>query len=579
MKNRNVKYDIVYIAMFLFFALLVIGTVCAYKGPGLAEDFFGGESGYEMGWHTADGDAVILDKLNKTAGTSAGESFSVYNTIPQDIVEGDALCFRSKNIFYQVYIDGKLHYAPYVPESPVYTKSYGTEWNYVNIPVEDAGKEIEIRMTYVYESARSCIDHISIAQPGAAILNTLGSKLVAFITCVLLLFVGLLLMVADIPINMRASKNHELRYLGLFAVSIAIWCLSETNLIQFYLGDNRIMQIVSCGSLMLIPIPTVLYLDTAFGFRHKFVVPLICILSTALFVVCWGLHFTGVADIHETLSLSHVMLVFTAVVLLYTIVRNSIVVSQKKSRNIYRILRTIGLSGISVATVLDVIRYYRGNGTDSAMFVRIGLLVFIICFGSSSLEKTINAVKLGARSEFVAQLAYLDGLTRIGNRTAFQEHLVDLEKIKDETPAIGIVMFDVNDLKYVNDHMGHHQGDDMLVCSAEIIKEAFENKDSQCFRIGGDEFAVLINGEDVQKQYEKGIVRFREKMEEYNGLSDKKFRISIASGFAMYDEAHKGTKLMDIYQQADKLMYDNKKEMKKKEIPPEEYYKTNVLTH
>lgn len=575
MKNRNAKYDIVYIIMFFLFAVFVIGTICAYKGPTLADDFFGQGTDYETGWHTAEGNPIILEKLNKTEGTKAGEAYSIYNTIPDTVREGDALCFRSKNIFYQVYIDGELRYDPYVPESPVYTKSYGTEWNYVDIPVEDAGKEIEIRMTYVYGDSRACIDHLSIAKPGGAILDTLGSKMVAFITCVLLLFVGLLLMVADIPINIRANKNHELRYLGLFAVSIAIWCLSETNLIQFYLGDNRIMQIVSCGSLMLIPIPTVLYLDTAFGFRHKFVVPMICLMSAGLFVVCWGLHFAGIADIHETLSLSHFVLIFTAAVLLYTIVRNSVVVSQKKSRNVYRILRTIGLSGISVATVADVVRYYRGNGTDSAMFVRIGLLVFIICFGSSSLEKTINAVKLGVQSEFVAQLAYLDGLTRIGNRTSFQEHLVDLEKIKDEVPAIGIVMFDVNDLKYVNDHMGHHQGDAMLVKSANIIKAAFENNDSMCFRIGGDEFAVLISGERVEEQYEEGIAHFHEKMEAYNALPDKKLRISIASGFAIYNESRMGTKLMNIYQEADKRMYDNKREMKKNQVPPEEYYKSH----
>ena len=133
--------------MFLFFAVLVVGTVCAYKGPGLADDFFGQETDYAKGWHTAKGDPVTLDKLNKTEGTKVGEAYSIFNTIPENISEGDALCFRSKNIFYQVYIDGELRYDPYVPEGPVYTKSYGTEWNYVNIPANDAGKEIEIRMT------------------------------------------------------------------------------------------------------------------------------------------------------------------------------------------------------------------------------------------------------------------------------------------------------------------------------------------------------------------------------------------------------------------------------------------------
>lgn len=572
MKNRYGLYNIIYAAMFLFFAMMVVLPLWQYQGPAPVEDFFTEGMDYEKGWFTEGGNTVLLNKLNKVENTEPGKEFSIYNIIPENIDEGDALCFRSKNIFFQVYVDGELLYDPYVPDSPIYTQSYGTKWNYVKIPVKDAGKQIEIRVTYVYAGSRACMDYIHIAQPGAVILNTIGDKLVAFVTCILLLFIGILLIVADIPINMRSQKNHELRYLGLFALSIALWCTSETNLIQFYLGDNRLMQVVSCGALMLIPIPTTLYLDAAFGFRHKIVVPLICNTSIAVFVLCWGMHFLHIADIHETLSVSHVMLAVTAIILLYTIIRNSVVVSDKQSRNIYRILRTIGLSAISVAAVADIIRYYYGNGTDSAMFVRIGLLLFILCFGSSSLEKTINAVKLGVQSEFVAQLAYIDGLTRIGNRTSFQEHLVDLEKTKDDVDAIGIVMFDVNDLKYVNDNMGHHQGDDMLVKSADIIRAAFEGHD--CFRIGGDEFVVLMHGEDVQERYEEGLERFTKQVERFNEVPDKKFRISIAHGFAKYDRTCKGTKLMDIYQLADKQMYQNKKRMKENQIPPEKYYAT-----
>ena len=570
MKNRYWLYNVIYTAMFLFFIIMVALPLWQYQGPAPVEDFFAEGMDYEKGWFTEGGNTVLLDKLNKVENTEAGKEFSIYNIIPEDIEEGDALCFRSKNIFFQVYVEGELLYEPYVPESPIYTESYGTKWNYVRIPVKDAGKQIEVRVTYVYAGSRSCIDYIHISQPGAVILNIIGDKLVAFVTCILLLFVGILLIVADVPVNMRAQKNHELRYLGLFALSIAIWCLSETNLVQFYLGDNRLMQVVSCGALMLIPIPTVLYLDAAFGFRKKVIVAFICNFSIGVFVLCWGLHFLHIADIHETLTVSHIMLAVTAVILFYTIIRNSVVVSGKQSRNVYRILRTIGLSAISVATVADIIRYYYGNGTDSAMFVRIGLLLFILCFGSSSLEKTINAVKLGVQSEFVAQLAYIDGLTRIGNRTSFQEHLVDLEKMKDDIDAIGIVMFDVNDLKYVNDNMGHHQGDDILVKSADIIRGAFEGHD--CFRIGGDEFVVLLHGEEVQENYEAGLERFTKKIERHNAMPDKTFRISIAHGFAKYDRECKGVKLMDIYQMADKQMYQNKKRMKAQQIPPEKYY-------
>lgn len=572
MKNQYKKYDLIYTIMLLITAFIIIFPLATYKGPNLMEESFHSTIAYKTGWHTADGELVSLNKLTSINGTKAGEAFSIYNTIPSDIREGDFLCFRSKNIFFQVYIDNTLQYSPYVPENPIYTKSNGTDWNYIALPVTDAGKEIEFRITYVYDNARACMDHICIAQPGSAILDTLADRLVAFITCVLLLFVGLLLIVADIPVNMRSEKNHELRYLGLFAVSISIWCTSETNLIQFYLGDSRLMQVVSCSSLMLIPIPMVLYLNAAFGFRHKYWVPVFSALSITQFVVCWGLHFLGIADIHETLTLVHVLLILFAIVLMYTIVYNTYLKNNKGRRNIYHILRTIGLIAISIATFIDVARYHLGIGTDSALFVRIGLLLFILCFGSSSLEKTINAVKLGVQSEFVAQLAYHDGLTGIGNRTAFEERLAELELVKDELPAIGIVMFDVNDLKYVNDHLGHHYGDMMLVASADIIRFSFEAASGKCFRIGGDEFAVILDGDTVQKDYEESIAHFFEQTKQFNEQPDKDFRISIAYGFASYDINNKGIKLMDIYQQADKQMYENKRNMKAKQIPPEEYY-------
>lgn len=573
MRNRKRKYDIVYTLMLIFFAAMVVWPICAYKGPDMAGDFFGQETDYETGWKDASGEEVNIDKLNRVKGTKAGEEFSVFNIIPSTIQEGDALCFRSKNIFFQVYIDGKLQYEPYVPEGPTYTRSNGTDWNYIQLPSTAAGKQLEVRVTYVYNNSRACMDNICIAKPGGAILKTLGNKIVAFVTCILLLFVGVLVIVADIPINMGSRKNHELRYLGLFSISIAIWCLSETNLVQFFMGNHRIMQTLSCSALMLIPMPIILYLDSAFGFRHKFLVSAMCVISATQFVLCWGLHLLGIADIHETLTVTHIMLAVTAIILLYAIIRNYVVTRKNHKRSVYRILRTIGLSGISLATAADIFRYYRGNGSDSALFVRIGILLFIICFGSSSLEQTINAVKLGIKSEFVAQLAYRDGLTQIGNRTSFEEHLVDLEKVKDELDAVGIVMFDVNDLKYVNDNMGHHYGDDMLVQSAELIQMSFDSVDAECFRIGGDEFAVLLSGEHVQQRYEESIVRFSDGMKQYNQQSDKKFRISIAYGFAVYNQACTGSKLMDIYQQADMEMYHKKKEIKATQVPPEEYYK------
>lgn len=572
MEKLNKKYHVMYGIMILFFIFAVIWMLTHYKGSSFSGESFSVSAGFDKGWKTEAGDEVAVKNLSKLSGVEPYKQFSLYNVLPENLEEGASLYYRSKNIYYEVYIDGVLIYEPYIPQNTFYTKSFGTRWNCIPVASSNAGKPIEIRITTVYDDARAGMDYMYIGSSAGLVLKIIGEKVVAFITCILLLFVGILLIIADIPINMQNQKNHELMYLGLFAVSIAIWCLTETNLFQFLTGDSRMMQVISCYSLMLIPIPMVLYLNAAFGFRNRFVVSVFSTLSFLEFAICMVLHFLNIADVHETLRFTHIMLALSAGIMFYMIIRNSFMKGSNQVKNVYRVLRGIGLCGISVATVIDIIRFYQGNSNDTAMFVRIGLLIFIICYGSSSLEKTINAVKLGVQAEFVSQLAYRDGLTGIGNRTAFQEHLADLETIKDTIPAVAIIMFDVNDLKFVNDNMGHHLGDRLLVQSADIIKQAFENQKGDCFRIGGDEFAVLISGESVETRCEQSIQKFQEQMEEYNKKQDKLFRVSIAHGYAFYNTENAGKKLMDIYHQADMLMYENKKRIKAGQAKPEDFY-------
>lgn len=562
--KKNRIYHIIYSIMVAFFMFMLIWAAVVNRGQSPSTLLSKGNIAFDEEWYLEDGSAVDVRHLNKISSVEPYREQSVYHRLPDELEEGVSLCFRSKNINYQVYVDGELRYEPRLRESSIYNKSSGTRWNYVPLYRDDAGKTVEVRFYTVYENSRACMDHLYLGSAAGEIVSTFTGKAVAFSTCLLMLFAGLLLIVADIPANLQMRKNHELLYLGLFAISIAIWCLSETNLLQFYTDDSRILQILSCYSLIMIPIPMVLYLEAAFGFKNKIVVPGICGMSAAEFVVCTVLHFTRVMDYHETLTFSHIMLAVSALILLYSIAKNAYQSGKSKLRNIYKALRTIGLMGICFATGIDIIRFYLGNNGDTAMFVRIGLLIFILCYGSSSLEKMINAVKLGVQSEFVSQLAYRDGLTGIGNRTAFQERLMELEKEKQQLPGIAIVMFDVNDLKLVNDNQGHQKGDELLVRSAEIIKTAVESVEGTCYRIGGDEFVGVLCGEDVAGRCEKTVVCFTKAMEDYNAVKGQPFRISIASGYAVYDKLQEKEMLMDVYQQADVRMYENKKIIKEK---------------
>ncbi|MCH5193103.1 MAG: diguanylate cyclase [Oscillospiraceae bacterium] len=577
MKNSHSLYGLIYGIIFALLLIAVLFAALMCRETSLKDEMIDTADAFDSGWHNSAGDTVDISKLRKAEGVTPYEEYSIFNTLPHDVHDAEVLYFRSKNIFYSVYIDGRLVYKPEVPESIFYNDSFGTRWNIVELSSEDGGKEIEIRFMTVYDSGRASVDNIYIGSSGGLILDTISEKLVAFITCVLILFVGVLLMVADIPINFRKQKNHELLYLGLFSVSVAIWCIVETNLFQLFFADSRLLQTVSCTSLMFLPVPIILYLDSVFGFRAKWLTKGICILSGIEFILCWTLHLLGIADIHQTLIMSHALILLSAVLMFYSIAKY--LFKKRKARfgpsTVYLFLKGLGFYVFALTTMIDVFRYYSGDPTDAAMFVRIGVLVFIICFGVSSLETTIKAVKTGVQTKLVQRLAYMDGLTGVGNRTAFEERITALEKVKDER-NVGIIMFDVNDLKYVNDHLGHHFGDDMLIKSADIICTSFEPLGAECFRIGGDEFAVLLGGDDLQKSYETGIEKFTEEVKLHNDMPEKHFRISIAHGFAVYSKELQSSKLIDIYQQADKKMYENKKEMKAVQSRPEEYYRDMI---
>ena len=557
-KLKN-TFAVVYMVLLILFVGVVIYLASSCKEPSMKDDLYASARDFNSGWTVADGEIADISKL-QDLDYGTYEEFSIFNTLPIDMDGHSSLYFRSKNIFFSVYIDGELVYKPYVPESAFYTDAFGTRWSCIPLSAECRGKTVEIRMVKVYESSRSSIDNICIGESGGVILNTLGSKMTAFITCILLLFTGLLLIIADIPANVQSHKNHELFYLGLFALSISTWCTSETNLIQFFFDDSRLMQVISCTSLMFIPIPMMLYLDSAFGFRWKWLTPAFCGVSITEILLCWILHFTGITDIHHTMTLTHIILGICAIIMFSVNIKNAFINKGNRSPVIYRILRGSGFVCVSAATFIDIIRYYLGGSTDSAMFVRIGLLIYIICYGISSLENTIKVVRKGIKAEIVGRLAYSDGLTGIGNRTAFMEMLSEIEKSGSDG-LVGIVMFDVNDLKFVNDNLGHTAGDNMLIKSAEVIKSSFENYGS-CFRIGGDEFVAVLKGGDVSKHYEKGIETFNAEINEHNNIPEKEFTLSIAHGFAVFDRKNTESTLKEVYEQADMLMYENKKLIK-----------------
>lgn len=156
------------------------------------------------------------------------------------------------------------------------------------------------------------------------------------------------------------------------------------------------------------------------------------------------------------------------------------------------------------------------------------------------------------------ELARRDELTGAKNKNAYQELEASIQKTietgKEHLP-FAFVVCDLNNLKQINDTLGHKAGDDYIRSGCKLIFDTFAH--SPVFRIGGDEFIAVLTERDYAD---------REHLLEYlrSKILDNKEKGNgpvVATGMAVYDP-EKDLKASDVFDRADNLMYKNKKELK-----------------
>ncbi len=150
--------------------------------------------------------------------------------------------------------------------------------------------------------------------------------------------------------------------------------------------------------------------------------------------------------------------------------------------------------------------------------------------------------------------AEMDALTGIRNRHAYlnAEEALDRRIEEEGEDAFAIAILDVNDLKKVNDTQGHQAGDRMIREACKIICNIF--KHSPVYRVGGDEFAVMIQGEDYDN-----LDTLAEELRAYNLSASETGGIVIACGTARCEHDRS---VAPVYERADHAMYENKSKLK-----------------
>ena len=188
-------------------------------------------------------------------------------------------------------------------------------------------------------------------------------------------------------------------------------------------------------------------------------------------------------------------------------------------------------------------------------------MLWLIVVQNRLIRAKNEAKKHSMKVRELSHRVFVDALTSVRNKGGYDDYILHLkERIKKkDVVEFGICMFDCDNLKVINDKYGHEKGDVYLKTAAKAICEVFQH--SPVFRIGGDEFTLILLNEDFKNRTEL-INLFKVNCNTVNEQAKNDWeQIHISIGLAISELSNMAS-VDDVMRKADQLMYENKRKRK-----------------
>lgn len=205
----------------------------------------------------------------------------------------------------------------------------------------------------------------------------------------------------------------------------------------------------------------------------------------------------------------------------------------------------------------SVVNQYRAEIINQINLSLCLLVAFFCGLVIVSLPQNMKEIKLIQKNRELELAAYIDKITGLPSRRSCEEKI--WMPINPRKAPYCVVIFDLNNLKKVNDEYGHHEGDRLIKGFAGIL-ENISNDRIFAGRYGGDEFILIVHGYNEER-----ILRLLNKVESMvanHNIQNNHPQIQYAVGYSF-----EGETLREMIDIADERMYINKKAMKEKKAP------------
>ncbi len=560
-------YSLHIATLLLGFAILVLTQVLPTENLRLGSE---GMKELNSGWTlTYENQVFENQQIPVDINLKPGNTYTASRILDADFSSSTVLRIRSSMQELAIYLNGSLLYgkdkraseaseASEAPPTPIsrLAPPPASVWHLVRIPSGSGGKELMLQMSSPVAAFSGTINPIYYG-PGEALLYDLVNKeFFGILISFGLMFIGIILLAASQ--FLRQLTDRRFLHLGLFAVSMSLWILSEARVLQLFTGNRFLIGSLSYVMVTYIPIPLIFYLRDIVLTGYKRILNVFSLVFAVLLMVNLSLQTSGIANLIETLPLTLISLIVLAGIILFLLFREAF-----GAGNIAAQKFLLYAAILVIFMFMEVAAFFFHGFNTISSFLRIGIFIFFVFLVFDSIRYINELLAKKKEAAFYEEMAFKDILTGGFNRNAFEREVDKL--IKDpQHKEFRLVLMDLNDLKLINDTYGHKSGDQALELAYSAIDTAFSPY-GMCYRVSGDEFACIMF--DIREEiFAAGIVRMRAILRDKE--SEVPYRLGIASGSNIYKHAEQEN-FISFYHEIDSLMYQDKKRLKRagRDIP------------
>lgn len=362
------------------------------------------------------------------------------------------------------------------------------------------------------------------------------------------------------------NTNYMLFLYGLFTIFMF-------SLLDRYMNEVSSMDFLYLGlfdSMIAIPLFSSRYPDTSYGFLFLglSIIPLLKLYQA--YCNSKYFHFIKLVNRFAVVVTIAVFLLDNVSIFpvehsdtfIYIILFIGLLLTTFLAANIYREKSITPI--FSSANLILILSIIGGTLGESIEIIILGILIFSIVATVALIDNFVKEYRNKTLIYMREKLVYKDILTSMKNRQSFEKQLTEDDKNINDFNSYWAISIDLSDIKYVNNNFGYSHGDKLIQNLADSIEDTFEDI-GNCFRIGGDEFIILIKNEPKEK-VERYIELFQSLVSSYNKLHDIKMITSL--GYDSYKFGYDKS-IFDLVSRTDYMMCKNKRRFKTSWMPDE----------